>query len=70
MLKNCKTSVIRLILYFRQFIVLKLQQTSIVKTVTFGKFEKAHVCNVRKFKVYGGLDLQKMMVLLEGYDSQ
>lgn len=45
--------------------MLKLHQPSIVKTITFGKYEKAHVCNIRKFKIYGGLELQNMMELLE-----
>jgi hypothetical protein len=49
-----------------QFIILKLQQPSIVKTITFGKFEKAHVCNVRKFIVYGGLESENMIKLVEG----
>ncbi|XP_001607967.2 muskelin [Nasonia vitripennis] len=48
-----------------QNIILKLQQPSIVKTITFGKFEKAHVCNIRKFKVYGGLEPENMMELVE-----
>ncbi|KAL7306121.1 hypothetical protein TKK_0001570 [Trichogramma kaykai] len=49
-----------------QYIILKLQQPSIVKTITFGKFEKAHVCNARKFKIYGGLEPDKMIELLDG----
>jgi len=34
-----------------QFLVLKLSQTAIVHSITFGKFEKTHVCNLKKFKV-------------------
>lgn len=49
-----------------QFIILKLQELAIVKTITFGKFEKAHVCNVKKFQVFGGLKPNNMLELFEG----
>ncbi|KAL2740581.1 muskelin [Vespula squamosa] len=49
----------------RQFLTLKLQCPSIVKTITFGKYEKTHVCNIKKFKIYGGLEPENMMELLE-----
>ncbi|XP_053982372.1 muskelin [Hylaeus anthracinus] len=48
-----------------QFLILKLQSLSIVKTITFGKYMKPHVCNIKKFKVYGGLEPENMMELLE-----
>ncbi|XP_012278648.1 muskelin isoform X2 [Orussus abietinus] len=48
-----------------QFLILKLQSPSIVKTITFGKYERTHVCNIKKFKVYGGLEPENMMELLE-----
>ncbi|XP_015597500.1 muskelin isoform X2 [Cephus cinctus] len=48
-----------------QFLILKLQHPAIVKTITFGKYEKTHVCTIRKFKVYGGMDPDNMMELLE-----
>ncbi|XP_033208683.1 muskelin isoform X2 [Belonocnema kinseyi] len=48
-----------------QYLVLKLQQPAIVQTITFGKYEKTHVCNIKKFKVYGGLEEENMMELLE-----
>ncbi|XP_046436398.1 muskelin isoform X1 [Neodiprion lecontei] len=48
-----------------QFLILKLQHQSIVKTITFGKYEKTHVCNIKKFKVFGGLEPENMMELLE-----
>ncbi|XP_043287689.1 muskelin isoform X2 [Venturia canescens] len=48
-----------------QFLVLKLQSPAIVKTITFGKFEKTHVCNIKKFRVYGGMKPENMMTLLE-----
>lgn len=47
-----------------QFLILKLQYPSVVKTITFGKYEKTHVCNIKKFKVYGGLEPENMMELL------
>lgn len=50
--------------YF-QYLTLKLQKHSIVFTITFGKYEKTHVCNLRKFKVFGGLQDDNMIELLE-----
>lgn len=49
-----------------QFLTLKLERLAIVKTVTFGKFEKSHVCNLKKFKIYGGVEEENLMELLEG----
>jgi hypothetical protein len=47
-----------------QFITVKLEQMSIISispltqdTITFGKYHKVHVCNLREFKVYGLLSL-------------
>ncbi|XP_046388437.1 muskelin [Ischnura elegans] len=48
-----------------QFLVLKLQKYSLVESITFGKYEKTHVCNLKKFKVYGGLQSDNMIELLE-----
>jgi muskelin len=39
---------------------------SIVHTITFGKYEKMHVCNVKKFEIYGGLEESGMLKLCEG----
>lgn len=50
---------------YMQYLILKLQQPAIVQTITFGKYEKTHVCNIKKFKVYGGLEEENMMELLE-----
>ncbi|KAF3425856.1 hypothetical protein E2986_01738 [Frieseomelitta varia] len=50
---------------YPQFLVLKLRFPSIIKTITFGKYEKTHVCNIKKFKLYGGLEVENMMELLE-----
>lgn len=48
-----------------QYLILKLQSPSIVKYITFGKYEKTHVCNIKKFKIFGGLEPENMMELLE-----
>ncbi|GAB6029244.1 Muskelin 1, intracellular mediator containing kelch motif [Chamberlinius hualienensis] len=49
-----------------QFLILKLERPAIIKSITFGKYEKTHVCNVKKFKVYGGLCDETMIELVEG----
>ncbi|CAO1614352.1 unnamed protein product [Parajaminaea phylloscopi] len=38
----------------KQYIILKLEQPALVKSILFGKFHKAHPCNLKDFKVYGG----------------
>ncbi|XP_055919680.1 muskelin isoform X2 [Eupeodes corollae] len=48
-----------------QFLLLKLKRPAIVQKIKFGKFEKSHVCNLKKFRVYGGLDENQMILLLE-----
>jgi len=37
-----------------QFLVLGLREPALVETITFGKFYKNHVCNLREFKVFVG----------------
>ena len=32
--------------------------------ITFGKYHKVHVCNLKEFKVYGGIDKDNMTELL------
>jgi len=49
-----------------QYLTLKLERLAIAHTITFGKFEKSHVCNLKKFKVYGGVDEDNLIELLEG----
>ena len=49
-----------------QFLTLKLERPGIVKHVTFGKYEKTHVCNLKRFKVFGGLADENMIELLDG----
>lgn len=48
-----------------QFLILKLDKPSIVQTITFGKYEKTHVCNLKKFKIFGGISESHMLQLLE-----
>lgn len=35
-----------------------------IDTITFGKYHKVHVCNLKEFKVYGGLTTSNMTELL------
>uniref|UniRef100_A0A1A9ZKV8 LisH domain-containing protein n=1 Tax=Glossina pallidipes TaxID=7398 RepID=A0A1A9ZKV8_GLOPL len=49
-----------------QYLTLKLRRPSIVRKIKFGKFEKSHVCNIKKFRIYGGLNEEFMPLLLEG----
>ncbi|KAK3101684.1 hypothetical protein FSP39_005447 [Pinctada imbricata] len=49
-----------------QFITLKLERPAVVESISFGKYEKTHVCNLKKFKVLGGLSDGHMVELLEG----
>ena len=44
--------------------MLKLHRPSIVTEITFGKYEKTHVCNLRKFSVFGGINEDHLMELL------
>ncbi|XP_066584109.1 muskelin [Prorops nasuta] len=48
-----------------QYVTLKLLFPSIVKTITFGKYKNTHVCNIKRFRLYGGLEPENMMELLE-----
>jgi len=49
-----------------QYLLLKLERPAIVESILFGKYEKIHVCNLRKFKVFGGLSEDHMVELLDG----
>ena len=48
-----------------QFVMLKLESPAVVQRMTFGKFKQAHPCNLKEFKVYGGLKPDSMMELLD-----
>ncbi|XP_014296993.1 muskelin [Microplitis demolitor] len=52
--------------HYPQYLVLKLPRPSIVKSLTFGKFEKALVCNIKKFIIFGGMEHENMTELLKG----
>ncbi|KAF9571608.1 hypothetical protein EC968_000347 [Mortierella alpina] len=47
-----------------QYIMIKLKSMAIAHTITFGKYHKVHVCNLKEFKVYGGLTASSMTELL------
>ncbi|OBS68384.1 hypothetical protein A6R68_03075, partial [Neotoma lepida] len=47
-----------------QYLILKLERPAIVQNITFGKYEKTHVCNLKKFKVFGGMNEENMTELL------
>nr|CAB3263857.1 muskelin-like [Phallusia mammillata] len=52
--------------YPPQFLVLKLNEPAIIRSITFGKYEKTHVCNLKKFKILGGLEESNLIELLQG----
>ncbi|KNC74502.1 hypothetical protein SARC_12954, partial [Sphaeroforma arctica JP610] len=37
---------------------------AIVHTITFGKYSKKHICNLKEFKVYGGMSEEGMIMIL------
>lgn len=49
-----------------QFLLLKLQKPAIVRRILFGKYEKNHVCNVKKFEIYGGMEENALVELTKG----
>jgi len=55
-----------IIIYFSatQYLILKLERPAIVLSITYGKYEKTHVCNLKKFKVFGGMSEENMTELL------
>ena len=50
-----------------QYLMLKLERPAIMESIKFGKYEKTHVCNLKKFKVYGGLTEDHLIELLDKY---
>jgi len=48
-------------------LLLKLAKPAVVRSITFGKYEKMHVCNMKKFVLYGGLIEENMIPLLERF---
>uniref|UniRef100_A0A8C7KLU0 Muskelin 1, intracellular mediator containing kelch motifs n=1 Tax=Oncorhynchus kisutch TaxID=8019 RepID=A0A8C7KLU0_ONCKI len=51
-------------LFSLQYLMLKMERPAIVQSITFGKYEKTHVCNLKKFKVFGGMSEENMTELL------
>ncbi|KAF4567413.1 hypothetical protein EYR40_006412 [Pleurotus pulmonarius] len=49
-----------------QWILLRLDALSIVKSITFGKFHKAHPCNMKEFELYVGMTGDHLTKVLEG----
>ncbi|XP_022814581.1 muskelin [Spodoptera litura] len=47
-----------------QYIMLKLKSPSIVESIKFGKYIKAHVSDLKKFQIYGGMDENNLSLLL------
>jgi muskelin len=47
-----------------QFLTLKLDRFSIAQSITFGKYHKIHVCNLKEFKVFGGVTPDNMVELM------
>ncbi|KAI7900702.1 Muskelin N-terminus-domain-containing protein [Cokeromyces recurvatus] len=41
---------------YEQYIIVKFEEPVIAKTILFGKFHKGHVCNLKEFRIYGGME--------------
>ncbi|KZT71745.1 hypothetical protein DAEQUDRAFT_776737 [Daedalea quercina L-15889] len=48
----------------KQWMLLRLQEVVVLKSITFGKFHKPHPCNMKEFKVYVGLSEDNMAEVL------
>eukprot|EP00731_Ephydatia_muelleri_P000998 Em0001g998a len=48
-----------------QYLVLKLEVPAIVHSITFGKHERPHPCNLKKVQVFGGMDVAHVSLLSE-----
>ncbi|KAH7910095.1 Muskelin N-terminus-domain-containing protein, partial [Hygrophoropsis aurantiaca] len=48
----------------KQWVLLKLEEQSVVKSITFGKFHRKHPCNMKEFKLYVGLSPEHMIHVL------
>lgn len=44
---------------------MKLKGSAVVTEIRFGKYESKHVCNVKRFKVYGGMSEESMIELID-----
>ena len=52
-----------------KFITLKLDRVAVLGTITFGKYHKGHVCNLREFKVYAGLTPDNLIEVLHRWPA-
>lgn len=50
-----------------EYVILKLEKPSIVKSITFGKFKDP--TNMKEFKVYAGLDANEFVEILHSWLS-
>ena len=47
-----------------QFITCRFSSPVILSSILFGKYHKMHVCNLKEFKVFGGMSEDKVVELL------
>ena len=47
-----------------QFLLLKLERPALVRSISFGKFCKSHVCNLKEFRVLAGSGPAQMFEVL------
>ncbi|KAI9257656.1 muskelin 1, intracellular mediator kelch motif-containing protein, isoform CRA_a [Sporodiniella umbellata] len=47
-----------------QYVTLELEKPVVACEITFGKFHRPHVCNLKEFKIYGGMDLENLNEIL------
>ncbi|EPB83057.1 hypothetical protein HMPREF1544_10194 [Mucor circinelloides 1006PhL] len=47
-----------------QYVTIKLEKPAVACEILFGKFHRSHVCNLKEFKIFGGLDPNDMKELL------
>ncbi|KAI9033534.1 Muskelin N-terminus-domain-containing protein [Phycomyces nitens] len=47
-----------------QYITLRLERPAVLRSILFGKFHRDHVCNLKEFKIFGGLDPSNLTELL------
>ncbi|KAG1589594.1 hypothetical protein G6F47_010306 [Rhizopus delemar] len=47
-----------------QYVTLKLEKPVVACQILFGKFHRPHVCNLKEFKIFGGLDPNNLNEIL------
>ena len=47
-----------------EYVYLKLEKTSIVFFITFGKYKETHPTNLKEFKVFAGVDKENMVEIV------